>query len=270
MHKLMNWLLTLGLCYLTLLLLVWLLQGCMIHIPDSRLVASPGEVGLAYENLQLKTSDGEQLHGWFLPHQEPRAVLLFFHGNAGNISHRLESLEIFHQLKLSTLIIDYRGYGKSSGRPTESGLYDDARTAYRHLVQDKGVPPERIIAFGRSLGAAVAARLASEQPVGALWLESGFTSIPDIGAEIYPFLPVRLLTRYRYDTKKALASVQAPVLVIHSREDETIPFSHGQALYRAAPEPREFLQIRGGHNDGFMRSEVIYRAGLEAFLDRFL
>lgn len=264
----MNWLVTLGLCYLALLLLVWLLQGCMIHIPDRTLVASPREAGLDYETLWLKTSDGEQLHGWYLPHKEARAVLLFFHGNAGNISHRLESLEVFHQLKLSTLIVDYRGYGDSSGRPSESGLYEDARTAYRHLVENKGVPPVRVIAFGRSLGAAVAARLAAEQPVGALWLESGFTSIPDIGAELYPFLPVRLLTRYRYDTQKALASVEAPVLVIHSPEDEIIPFSHGQSLYRAAPEPKEFLQIRGGHNDGFMRSKDIYQAGLEAFLDQ--
>jgi len=267
-YKLANWLITLGLGYLALLLLVWLLQGCMIHIPDRTLVASPREAGLDYETVRLKTADGEQLHGWFLPHREARATVLFFHGNAGNISHRLESLEIFHQLELNSLIIDYRGYGQSSGRPSESGLYEDARSAYRHLVEDKGVPPQRIIAFGRSLGAAVAARLAADKPVGALWLESGFTSIPDIGAELYPFLPVRLLSRYRYDTQKALASVEAPVLVIHSTEDETIPFSHGRALYRAAPEPKAFVQIRGGHNDGFMRSRDIYLAGLKAFLDQ--
>lgn len=269
MDKLIHWLITLGLGYLALLVLVWALQGCMVHLPQSRLVATPAEAGLDYEEVRLDTDDGETLHGWFLPAPRERAVVLFFHGNAGNISHRLESLEIFHELGLSVLIVDYRGYGESSGRPSEQGLYRDARAAYRYLIDERDVAPQRVIAFGRSLGAAVAAKLASEREVGALWLESAFTSVPDIGSDLYPFLPVRWLSRYRYDSLKALESVEAPVLVVHSPDDDIIPYEHGRALFEAASEPKQFLKIEGSHNAGFMRSRGHYKAGLEQFLTRF-
>lgn len=266
MSKVLHWVVTIGLCYLTLLLLAWALQGCMIHMPRSNMVATPADAALGYEEVWLETEDGETLHSWFLPSPEERAVLLFFHGNAGNISYRLDSLEIFHELGLSVLIVSYRGYGESSGRPSESGLYKDGRAAYRHLVEERGVAPERLISFGRSLGAAVAANVAAEQEVGALWLESAFTSVPDIGSDLYPFLPVRLLTRYRYDSREALDSVTAPVLVIHSPDDEIIPYEHGRALYEAASEPKQFLEIQGSHNAGFMRSREHYKAGLDEFL----
>lgn len=267
MGRLLNAVVTIGLCYLTLLVLTWSMQGCMIHMPQSNLVASPADIGLGYEEVWLETRDEQRLHSWFVPARDERAVLLFFHGNAGNISHRLESLRIFHQLGLSVLIVDYRGYGQSSGRPSESGLYEDADTAYRYLTEERGLNPERLIVFGRSLGASVAAQLASGTTPGALILESGFTSVPDIGSDLYPFLPVRWLTRYRYDAVSALESVTAPVLVIHSPDDEIIPVGHGRALYRAASEPKTFLEIEGRHNTGFMQSEELYRQGLADFLD---
>ncbi|WP_347331426.1 alpha/beta hydrolase [Marinimicrobium locisalis] len=266
MSKLFYWLVVLGSGYLGLLVLTWLLQGCMIHFPAQAMVATPTDVGLEYEELSLKTADGERLHAWFLPARDERGVLLFFHGNAGNISHRLESLRIFHKLGLEVLILDYRGYGRSSGRPSEEGLYRDAEAAYDYLTREQGVSPERLVVFGRSLGAAVAANLASEHPVGGVILESGFISVPELGAELYPFLPVRLLARYRYDTREALQKVNAPVLVVHSRDDDIIPFSHGRALFEAAPEPRQFLELEGDHNTGFLQSRERYVRGLEQFL----
>lgn len=266
MSKLLHWVAVLGSGYLALLILVWLLQGCMIHFPARTMVATPADVGLGYEEVSLDTADGEKLHAWLLPAREKRAVLLFFHGNAGNISHRLESLRIFHELGLEVLILDYRGYGRSSGRPSEEGLYHDAEAAYDYLTQVQGVAPKRLLVFGRSLGAAVAANLASQRPVGGLILESGFTSVPDLGAQLYPFLPVRLLARYHYDTRDALSKVTGPVLIVHSRDDDIIPFSHGQALYEVAGKSRQFLELGGDHNTGFLHSRESYIRGLEQFL----
>lgn len=253
--------------YLVLVGAAWSLQGCMIHFPTNHLVASPENAGLEYQDLTLITEDEEHLHAWFLPVEQPRGVLLFFHGNAGNISHRLESLRIFHRLQLDVLIVDYRGYGRSSGRPSERGLYRDGQAAWHYLIEQRQVAPEEIVVFGRSLGAAVAAHLAARQPVGALILESGFTSVADLGADLYPFLPVRLLVRYRYPTAEDLAQVTAPVLVVHSRDDEIIPFSHGERLYQTASEPKWFLEIQGSHNAGFMDSGEDYIRGLKRFLD---
>jgi fermentation-respiration switch protein FrsA (DUF1100 family) len=266
----LRWLVPVGIGYATLVVMVWAMQGCMIHIPSRNLVATPADIGLGYEDLTLTTVDDEKLHAWFVPAVEARGTLLFFHGNAGNISHSLHSLEIFHELGLDVLIIDYRGYGQSTGRPSERGLYRDADAALLYLVEERGIPRERIVVFGRSLGGAVAANLASRERVGALILESVFTSVPDIGSELYPFLPVRLLVRYRYDTPKALETVNAPVLVIHSQDDEIIPYAHGRAIYEAAPEPRRFLDIQGDHNRGFMRSRDPYMAGLGDFLESVL
>lgn len=149
----------------------------------------------------------------------------FLHGNAGNISHRLDSLRIFHGLGLDVLILDYRGYGRSEGRPSEEGTYRDARAASRYLVEARGVAPERIVVFGRSIGAAIAAALAVEQRPAALILESGFTSVPDLAADLYPWLPARRLARLHYDTRARLPHVTVPVLIVHSRDDEIISFS---------------------------------------------
>ncbi len=266
----MRWLIALGLVYLGFVGIVWLLQGRMIHFPTRELVTTPADIGLSYEEVSLTTADKEELQGWFLPAANARATLLFFHGNAGNISHRLESLQIFNKLRLSVLIIDYRGYGSSSGSPSEQGLYSDAQAAYRYLVEARGVEPERLVIFGRSLGGAVAAKLAADNPAGALILESSFTSVPDLGAQLYPFLPVRLLSRYQYDTRAYVQNVEAPVLIVHSRDDETIPYEHGRALYQAAPEPRRLLDLQGSHNRGFIESRKVYLAGLEDFLEEFL
>ena len=174
------------------------------------------------------------LDGWFLPHAAPRATLLFFHGNAGNISHRLESIRQFLQLGLSVLIIDYRGYGQSEGRTTEQGIYRDAEAAWQYLAETSRVPASRIIVFGRSMGASAAAYVASRHRPLALVVESSFTSVPDIAAEYYPWLPVRWLSRLRHSAEDFVRQADCPVLVIHSRDDEIVPFRHGEAIFAAA------------------------------------
>jgi fermentation-respiration switch protein FrsA (DUF1100 family) len=260
--------------YLAFLTLVYLGQSSLVYLPDAAgrgLVATPAAIGLAFEDVHLRTEDGVSLHGWLVSATEkrpqgPRGTLLFFHGNAGNISHRLDSLRIFAELGLDVFIFDYRGYGRSAGRPSEVGTYRDATAAWRWLTQERRIDPSQIVLFGRSLGAAVAIELATRtDPVGLI-VESAFTSVPDLGAQLYPFLPVRLLSRYRYDNLGRIASVRAPLLVVHSRGDEIVPFRQGQALFSAAREPKQFLELQGGHNDGFLASEAAYRRGLAEFL----
>lgn len=251
--------------------IVYSTQHSLLYYPDlpSRQIdVTPRQLGLEYEEVEIITGDKLKLHGWFVPARQPKGVVLFFHGNAGNISHRLDSLRIFNQLGLSVFIFDYRGYGRSQGRVSERGTYRDAEAAWRYLTEQRSIPASNIIVFGRSLGAAIGAHLAARRPPRALILESAFSSVPDMAAELYPWLPVRWLSRFRYDTKKSLPSVKCPVLIIHSPDDEIIPFRHGHTLYQLAPEPKQFLQIRGGHNDGFLLSGAQYIQGLDGFINQ--
>ncbi|UCE88555.1 MAG: alpha/beta hydrolase [Pseudomonadota bacterium] len=257
--------------YVLVLLVLYLLQARLLYlpgIPGREITATPAAIGLRHEDVELLTEDGVRLHGWFVPGRDARGVVLFFHGNAGNISHRLDSLRIFHQLGYSSFIIDYRGYGLSEGRPTEQGTYRDADAAWRYLVEQRGEAPHGIVVFGRSLGAAVAAYLAGAEKPRALIVETAFTSVPDLAAELYPMFPVRPLSRFRYDTRARLAGVSCPVLIVHSADDEIIPFSHGRSLFEAAREPKQMLVIRGGHNEGFIVSGNVYLDGLASFLRR--
>ena len=254
--------------YLLLAAYVYVSQPGMIYLPDMpgrQIEATPQDIGLAYEEIWLTSSDGVRVHGWFVPGASSR-TLLYFHGNAGNISHRLHSIRQFNSLGLSVLIIDYRGYGQSDGKPHEKGMYLDAEAAWQHLTDDRGIDSDSIVIFGRSLGSSVAAWLAAKQDPGAFIVDSAFTSVPDVGQEYYPWLPVRLLSRFQHATKKYVASATAPILVVHSRDDEIIPFHHGEAIHEIANEPKSFLELRGGHNDAHFRSEVIYLEGLGRFL----
>ena len=237
-----------------LALLLYIFQSHLVFYPETgrEITATPNQVGLAYEDIHLNTSDGISLHGWYIPAPQPRGTVLFLHGNAGNISHRLDSVQMFHRLGYNTLIFDYRGYGNSGGTPTEQGTYRDAEAAWRYLIEQRHIPSCRIVLFGESLGGAVAAWLAARQKPAALVIASGFTSVPDLAQHLYPYLPVRWLARIRYDTRENLRSVAAPVLIAHSPEDDIIPFEHGRALFAAANPPKLFLELAGGHNDGFI------------------
>jgi hypothetical protein len=249
------------------------MQPRLLFLPDmpSRVVdLDPGALGLAFEPVTIRTDDGVALDGWYVPAERPRGVVLFFHGNAGNIAHRLDSVKIFNDLNLDTLIFDYRGYGRSEGAASEAGLTRDAEAVWRYLTETRGVQPERIVLFGRSLGAAVAAGLAAGTESGAVpagvIVESGFVSVPDLGARLYPWLPVRWLATLDFPTAEYLKSIASPVLVIHSRDDEIIPFVQGEALFEAAREPKRILVLQGGHNDGFLVSGRGYADGIDAFI----
>ncbi len=256
--------------YGLVLAIIYLMQGRMLYlsnVPGRTLTMTPADARMDYEDVSIETADGVTLHGWFIAGRS-RRVLLFFHGNAGNISHRLDSIRQFRNLELSVFIIDYRGYGQSEGRTNEAGIYRDANAAWRYLTETRGVHPNNVVIFGRSLGASVAARLATQQDPLALIVESSFTSVPDIAQELYPWLPARWLSRLSHATRDYVQEVHCPVLVIHSRDDEIIPYHHGQAIFAAAPEPRTLLTLRGSHNDAFLSDESSYIEGLWAFLTR--
>ena len=250
--------------------LLYIFQPKFVYFPFDKLETTPKAVNLDFENVLIKTEDNVNLHGWYVQHNSPKATLLFFHGNGGNISHRLDSLVIFKQLGLSTLIIDYRGYGQSEGITSEQGTYKDAKAAWGYLLNDKKLSEKDIIIFGRSLGAAVAAWLASQHTPRALILESAFTSIADIGKHYYPYLPTRLLVRIKYPTVQYIKNVNCPVLITHSPTDEIIPYKFGKKLFAIANEPKSFLEIVGGHNEGFIVSGNIYTNGLKEFLSTVL
>ena len=262
--------LTLGVAYAFLLSMVYFNQENLMYMPTRELVLTPSAIGQVYEDVWLTTEDGVRLHGWFLPVDKPRATLLFLHGNAGNISHRMDSLRIFHRLGLAVLIIDYRGYGKSTGKPSEVGTYLDAQAAWEYLHLQRGIAAEEIVIFGRSLGAAIAAHLAADQTPAAVILESAFTSAADLGAELYPWLPVRHLIRFEYPTLSRVRAIQAPLLLIHSPGDEIVPYRHAERLLTAANEPKELFTLQGGHNDGFLRSQPHYQYHIDNFLTRSL
>ena len=254
--------------YGLLIAVVYLMQGRMLYLPglpERTLTMTPIDIGMDYQDVYIETADGVTLHGWFIMGQSSQ-VLLFFHGNAGNISHRLDSIRQFQNLGLSVLIIDYRGYGQSDGRTTEKGIYSDADAAWRYLTEDRGIPANDIVVFGRSLGASAASRLATQHRPLALIVESSFTSVPEIAQEVYPWLPARWLSRFSHATRDYVRDVRCPILVIHSRDDEIIPFHHGEAIFAAANEPRTLLALRGTHNDAFLRDERVYIEGIRTFL----
>jgi len=254
--------------------ILWLMwnEPRMLYHPDRDIEQTPDKVGLQYENITLTTPDGVRINGWFLPGEnlaedghETRLTVLFFHGNAGNISHRLEKVDVFRDLGVDTFIIDYRGYGRSEGQPNEEGTYRDAQTAYEYLTQQRKLKPRSIVVYGESLGTAIAVELASKVEVHGLVLEEGFTSTADVGQKMFPFFPVHWLVRNKYDTLSKIPRIHVPLLILHSRDDEVINFSHSQRLFAAANEPKQFVELRGGHNDAFAVSALTYRAALSKF-----
>lgn len=266
MRMLWSFLVGLVLVYFGLLAMLYFAQSKLVYFPSRQLVATPAQVGLDFEEVTFLSDEGVTLHGWFVPGEPGGRTLLFMHGNAGNISHRLDSLLVFNQLGLSTFIFDYSGYGSSEGVPSERATYNDAAGAWRYLTTQRGIDPGQIILFGRSMGGAVATWLARKQPSAGLILESTFTSMVDLAARHYPYVPARLLLKIRYDPIAEIPHVDVPVLVAHSPDDEIVPFSHAQAMHSAASEPKHFLTLEGGHNDGFLRTGARYQEGLQAFL----
>lgn len=267
---LLNLLLLLAVAYLALVLLVYFAQPRLVYFPDKQLSNTPKTIGLDYTAVSIATSDGETLHGWQVTVADAKGTVLFFHGNAGNISHRINYLTMFRRLGYNTLLFDYRGYGQSSGTPSESGTYLDAQAAWRYLTGTQGVAPGRIVLFGESLGGAVAAWLAAREKPGLLVLASTFTSASDLAAEIYPFLPIRWISRFEYNTLQSLQSVTCPVFIAHSPQDEIIPFQHSQRLFQAASGAKQFLPLEGSHNTAFIFMQPAWKKSLGAFMDENL
>jgi len=239
-----------------------------VYHPDRVLVATGAELGRPFEDISLRTSDGIQLNGWFFPAHKnsPRAnwTALVCHGNAGNISHRLELCAALLETGLNILIFDYRGYGRSQGRPSEKGTYLDAEAAYDWLLS-RGFSGRNIIGFGESLGGGIATELALRKTLGGLILESSFSCTSDLGMELFPWLPVRWLCTIQYETCAKLPRLKIPVLVIHSRGDELIGFHHAEKNYRLANEPKILWELIGGHSEP-LTDRPKFLAGIEKFL----
>jgi len=254
-------------CLLVVLMLRWFEHSQVYH-PDRVLTASGAELGRPFEDVRFQASDGMELNGWFFPAgtnaHRPHLAVLLCHGNGGNISHRLDTCAALLATGVNVFVFDYRGYGRSQGRPSEEGTYRDAQAAYQWLRQ-KGFAGTNIIAYGESLGGGIAAELALRDPLGGLVLQSTFTSIPDMGAELFPWLPVRWLGTIRYDTHRKLPQIHVPVLVMHSPADDLVRIHHGKANFAAANEPKLFWELQGEHNNPLEEPRQ-FIAGMEKFL----
>ena len=245
---------------------LYLKQPNMIFFPLQELDATPEDWELAYEAVEIKLDEKSRISGWHLPYPEAKKTILFFHGNGGNISHRGDSLYIFHKLKVNTLIIDYPGYGSSQGHPTEENLYQSALAAWKFLVDERKVDPQNIIIFGRSLGGAVAVDLASQVEAGGLILESTFSSVRDVVDIAFPWMSKFIYLRYSFNSFDKIDKVTSPVLVIHSPDDEVIPFASGIKLFDKIRAAKGILHLEGGHNDGFMQSISSYMQSLRLYI----
>jgi fermentation-respiration switch protein FrsA (DUF1100 family) len=258
------------LVYAGLCLYLWAVQGRYMYYPGDAPSLTPASLHLPFDDLNLTTTDGETLHAWYVPVATNAAnlwTLILCHGNGGNIENRLDSLKALHDLGINAFIFDYRGYGRSTGVPSEAGTYEDAMTAWRYLTGVRGCSTKRIVIFGESMGGAVAIDLAQRVQPGALVVESTFTSSPDMAAGMFPFLPARHLCRFQYNSLSKIDRVQCPVLIAHGPDDETIPFRQGRRLFDAATEPKQFFQLSGGHNaGGLLAGNPAYRNVLESFL----
>jgi uncharacterized protein len=253
------------LAYIGMALLLMFLENRLVYHPVPYPVGDWQPAGLTFDNAEFTADDGTSLHGWYIEHGEPRAVVLFLHGNAGNIAGRAEFLRRVHALRVSVLALDYRGYGRSEGSPTEAGVIADARAARTWLAKKAGLREADILLWGESLGCGVAIELAADG-ARALILESAFTSLPDVAAHHYAWMPVRLLMRNRMRAVDKTAQFQGPLLAAHGDADSVIPYELGRRLFETANEPKEFVTIQGGdHNDP--RSSQFWQA-VDRFLDR--
>lgn len=259
-----------GICFLFVYFYMRYLERHTIYYPMHILEGTPEDVGLRFEEVEFFSQDKIKLQGWFIQNNLARATVIFCHGNGGNISHRLDKILFLHKLGLNVFIFDYRGYGNSKGVPTESGLYLDSKAAGEYIKNRYKTEQNkmRIIVYGESLGGAVAIDLASKMKVDGLILEGVFTAAKDMAKIIYPFLPNFLITS-KFDSLAKIKRTDAPKFLMHSLNDEIVPFSLGKKLFAAANEPKEFLELSGGHNDAFFISEQKIKIALERFLKEF-
>jgi fermentation-respiration switch protein FrsA (DUF1100 family) len=266
-----------GLKILALVLIIaiaaWLfyprLLNYFLFFPQASFEQFPGNLGLVFEDIYFKTEDGRRLHGWFIPSKVERPVLLFCHGNAGNISHRLENVRLLADRNLSVFIFDYRGYGKSNGKPSVPGIYQDGLAAYDYLRGERHIHPEQIIPFGRSLGGAVALEIALRRKVPSVIIESAFTSTKEMARTIPLFRLFAPVVPAHLDNLKKIRLIKAPILIVHGEQDKVVPFTMGIQLFDAAREPKFFYPLpTAGHNDTFVAGGAPYFARLVRFAEK--
>lgn len=222
-------------------------QSRLIFRPRPPLDRTPDSVGIEYTPLRLETGDGTAVAAWWVAGSDDAHVVIYFHGSAGNLTYELPVVQFLHALGVNTLLVEYVGYDGNGTRPSESGCYRTADAAWRHVVEERGFEEERVILFGHSLGAAVAARSAAGRAIAGLVLQSGFTSVADVAARTFPYLPVRPFVRTRMNAVAAVRRCACAVLVIHSRDDEHIPYEQGVRLFREAPAAKKLVTLRGSH-----------------------
>ena len=252
-----------------------LLTGCpvdekFIFFPSAAIESTPKRFGVDYEDVYFTTRDGVKLNGWLALKPGAQATLLWFHGNAGNIGHRAYGLKpLRDKLSVNVFIIDYRGYGRSEGVVSEQGTYEDAGAAFRYLTGRSDIDAKRIVIFGQSLGAAVAADLAGREECSAVILEAPFASIPAMAKAIYPWLPIGPLIKTRYDVIEKVKKISAPLLIVHGDRDDIVPFEQGRRVFDAAAGPKEFHTLRGAHhNDTFETGGDAYFKVMRDFIEK--
>ena len=243
-----------------------LFERAFIFYPEKQLSGSPSDDGMEYEDVTLQGPDGMTIHGWFIPGRG-KVVVSFFHGNGGNISHRIEKTRLLFYPEISSLMIDYHGYGRSQGTPSEKACYLDALTSWEYLVRERHFEPNQIILFGESLGGAVAVDLAAKKEVGAILLESTF---PNIGVVANRFLPgLSVFLKRKFDSLSKISRVHVPLLQLHGDQDELVPYELGRKLFEAANEPKEFFTIAGAHhNDTYEIGREAYFQAIRQFINR--
>jgi uncharacterized protein len=243
------------------------LERLFVYYPSRQLSADPGNVGLDFQDIAVVAEDNVKLHGWFVRSEGASRTIMIFHGNGGNIGDRVSWVRLLHDLGVHVFIFDYRGYGKSEGKPFEEGLYRDARAVYNWWVRERRPRGERLIIFGESLGGAVAVHLAARVPAAGLILQSTFTSARDMAKTMFPIGLLLPLTGVRFDSEKEIARVACPKLMIHGTRDEIVPFRLGNRLHDVAPHPKLFYPVpEAGHNDLVWVAGAEYSRHMRAFL----
>lgn len=238
-----------------------------IFYPLRQIEFTPAFINLSFEDVYIETKDNIRLNGWFIPSGNAKYTILFCHGNAGNIQDRLDKISLLAGLGLNLFIIDYRGFGRSQGKPSERGLYLDAEAAYGYLVNNRGIKPEHIILYGESLGSAVVINLAaSGVKIAGLIAEGAFSKGKDMAREIYPFLPTFFFSD-KFDSLTRIKKIDAPILFIHSKDDEIVPLALAEKLYRAAQPPKQLIQITGDHNNAFLLSRQAFLSSIASFIE---
>jgi fermentation-respiration switch protein FrsA (DUF1100 family) len=248
------------------------LEQRTIYSPDPVVTDTPAKIRLPFQNAVVDSGNGLKLHGWFVPAEatdRPHPTLLFFHGNAGNVSYNLDRLRLFHDAGLDVLIVDYRGYGKSEGTPNERDLELDALATYFYLTEKLRVPPERLFFYGESLGAAIAIDLATQVRAAGMIIEAPFTSNADRMKKKWPGFPWESLLRDNYDSLSKIGKIGMPLLIIHSADDEIIPFGYSVRLLRVAHDPKELLQLHGPHRESFINSFDTYSDKISSFVEQY-